>query len=72
MCFNDIENNTFVSKKFLIDTEINCLDDVYGFSNRYFKPKTGENYLFMKLIEMLIEENNKLKQEISKIKEKSC
>ena len=68
MCFNDIENNTFVSKKFLIDTEINC----YGFTNRYFKPKTGENYLFMKLIEMLIDENNKLKQEISKIKEKSC
>ena len=72
MCFNDIENNTFVSKKFLIDTEINCLDDVYGFANRYFKPKTAENYLFMKLIEMLIEDNNRLKQEISKIKEKSC
>ena len=72
MCFNDIENNTFASKKFLIDTEINCLGDVYGFTHRHFKPKTGENYLFMKLIEMLIEENNKLKQEISKIKEKSC
>lgn len=72
MCFNDIENNTFVSKKRLIDTEINCLDDVYGFVNRYFKPKTGENYLFMRLIEMLIDENNELKQEISKIKEKLC
>lgn len=70
MCFNDNENNAFVSKKRLIDTEINCLDNVYGFEHRYFKPKTGENYLFMKLIEMLIKENNELKQEISKIKEK--
>lgn len=70
MCFNDNESNVFVSKKRLIDREINCLTDVYGFTNRYFKPKTGENYLFMKLIEMLIKENNELKQEISKIKEK--
>lgn len=70
MCFNDNESNVFVSKKRLIDREINCLTDVYGFEHRYFKPKTGENYLFMKLIEMLIKENNELKQEISKIKEK--
>ena len=47
MCFNDIENNTFVSKKFLIDTEINCLDDVYGFANkhseRYVPKRTNIN-----------------------------
>ena len=70
MCLN--EDNMFASKKRLIDAEINCLDNVYGFTNRYFKPKTGENYLFMKLIEMLIKENNELKQEIIKIKEKLC
>ena len=70
MCFNDNENSVFAAKKRLIDTEINCLDNVYGFEQRYFKPKTGENYLFMKLIEMLIKENNELKQEISRIKEK--
>ena len=70
MCLN--EDNMFTSKKYLVDTEINCLDDVYGFTNRYFKPKTGENYLFMKLIKMLIDENDELKQEIIKIKEKLC
>ena len=72
MCFNDFEANKFDTQKFLIDSEIRTLDDVPLFLLKYFKPKTGENYLFMKLIEMLIEENNKLKQEITKIKEKSC
>ena len=68
MCFNDFETNTFDAKKFLVDTEIRTLDDVYSFSLKYFRPKTGENYLFMKLIEMLIDENKSLKEEIEKLK----
>ena len=68
MCFNDFETNTFNAKKFLVDTEIRSLDDVYAFSLKYFRPKTGENYLFMKLIEMLIDENKSLKEEIEKLK----
>ena len=68
MCFNDFETNKFNAKKFLIDSEIRSLDDVCAFSLKYFKPKTGENYLFMKLIEMLIDENTSLKEEIKKLK----
>ena len=63
MCFNDIE-----AKKFLIDSEIRTLDDVPLFLLKYFKPKTGENHLFMKLIKMLIDENKSLKEEIEKLK----
>ena len=68
MCFNDHETNKFEPKKFLIDTEIRTLDDVDLFLLKYFKPKTGENYLFMKLIKMLIDENKSLKDEIEKLK----
>ena len=68
MCFNDHETNTFNAKKFLIDTEIRTLDDVDLFLLKYFKPKTGENHLFMKLIKMLIDENKSLKDEIEKLK----
>lgn len=68
MCFNDIESNKFNSKKFLVDTEIRTLDDVPLFLLKYFKPSTGENYLFMKLIKMLIDENKSLKDEIEKLK----
>lgn len=68
MCFNDIESNKFNSKKFLVDTEIRTLDDVPLFLLKYFKPTTGENYLFMKLIKMLIDENKSLKEEIEKLK----
>ena len=68
MCFNDIETNKFNSKKFLVDTEIRTLDDVPMFLLKYFKPSTGENYLFMKLIKMLIDENKTLNEEIEKLK----
>lgn len=63
MCFNDFE-----TKKLLVDTEIRTLDDVPMFLIKYFKPSTGENYLFMKLIKMLIDENKTLYEEIKKLK----
>lgn len=63
MCFNDFE-----TKKLLVDTEIRTLDDVPMFLVKYFKPSTGENYLFMKLIKMLIDENKTLYEEIKKLK----
>ena len=63
MCFNDFE-----AKKLLVDTEIRTLDDVPMFLVKYFKPSTGENYLFMKLIKMLIDENKTLNEEIEKLK----
>ena len=63
MSFNDFE-----AKKLLVDTEIRTLDDVPLFLLKYFKPTTGENYLFMKLIKMLIDENTSLKEEIEKLK----
>ena len=68
MCFNDFETNTFNAKKFLIDSEIRTLDDVPMFLVKYFKPSTGENYLFMKLIKMLIDENKTLNEDIKKLK----
>lgn len=70
MCFNDHETNNFEAKKFLIDTEIRTLEDVPMFLLKYFKPTTGENYLFMKLIKMLIDENKTLKEEINNLKSK--
>lgn len=63
MSFNDFE-----AKKLLVDSEIRTLDDVPMFLVKYFKPSTGENYLFMKLIKMLIDENKTLKDEIKKLK----
>ena len=63
MSFNDFE-----AKKLLVDTEIRTLDDVPMFLVKYFKPSTGENYLFMKLIKMLIDENKSLNEEIKKLK----
>ena len=63
MSFNDFE-----AKKLLVDSEIRTLDDVPMFLIKYFKPSTGENYLFMKLIKMLIDENKSLKDEIEKLK----
>lgn len=63
MSFNDFE-----TKKLLVDTEIRTLDDVPMFLVKYFKPSTGENYLFMKLIKMLIDENKTLNEEIKKLK----
>lgn len=63
MSFNDFE-----TKKLLVDTEIRTLDDVPMFLVKYFKPSTGENYLFMKLIKMLIDENKTLREEIEKLK----
>ena len=63
MCFNDFE-----AKKLLVDTEIRTLDDVPMFLLKYFRPTTGENYLFMKLIKMLIDENKSLKEEIENLK----
>ena len=63
MSFNDFE-----AKKLLVDTEIRTLDDVPMFLVKYFKPSTGENYLFMKLIKMLIDENKTLNEEITKLK----
>lgn len=70
MCFNEHETNKFELKKFLIDTEIRTLEDVDLFLLKYFKPTTGENYLFMKLIKMLIDENRSLKEEINNLKSK--
>lgn len=63
MCFNDFE-----AKKLLVDSEIRTLDDVPMFLIKYFKPSTGENYLFMKLIKMLIDKNKTLNEEIEKLK----
>ena len=63
MSFNDFE-----AKKLLVDSEIRTLDDVPMFLIKYFKPSTGENYLFMKLIKMLIDENKSLNEEIKKLK----
>ena len=63
MGFNDFE-----TKKLLVDSEIRTLDDVPMFLIKYFKPSTGENYLFMKLIKMLIDENKTLNEEIKKLK----
>ena len=63
MSFNDFE-----TKKLLVDSEIRTLDDVSMFLVKYFKPSTGENYLFMKLIKMLIDENKILNEEIKKLK----
>ena len=63
MSFNDFE-----AKKLLVDSEIRTLDDVPMFLIKYFKPSTGENYLFMKLIKMLIDENKTLNEEIEKLK----
>ena len=63
MSFNDFE-----AKKLLVDTEIRTLDDVPMFLVKYFKPSTGENYLFMKLIKMLLDENKTLNEEIKKLK----
>ena len=63
MSFNDFE-----TKKLLVDSEIRTLDDVSMFLVKYFKPSTGENYLFMKLIKMLIDENKTLNEEIKKLK----
>ena len=63
MSFNDFE-----TKKLLVDSEIRTLDDVPMFLIKYFKPSTGENYLFMKLIKMLIDENKTLNEEIKKLK----
>ena len=63
MSFNDFE-----AKKLLVDTEIRTLDDVPMFLVKYFKPSTAENYLFMKLIKMLIDENKTLNEEIKKLK----
>ena len=63
MSFNDFE-----TKKLLVDSEIRTLDDVPMFLVKYFKPSTGENYLFMKLIKMLIDENKTLNDEIKKLK----
>lgn len=63
MSFNDFE-----AKKLLVDSEIRTLDDVPMFLVKYFKPSTGENYLFMKLIKMLIDENKTLNEEIKKLK----
>ena len=63
MSFNDFE-----AKKLLVDTEIRTLDDVPMFLVKYFKPSTRENYLFMKLIKMLIDENKSLNEEIKKLK----
>ena len=63
VCFNDFE-----AKKLLVDSEIRTLDDVPLFLHKYFRPTTGENYLFMKLIKMLIDKNKSLKEEIEKLK----
>lgn len=70
MCFNDHETNNFEAKKLLVDIEIRTLEDVNMFLIKYFKPTTGENYLFMKLIKMLIDENKTLKEEINNLKSK--
>ena len=68
MCFSEFETNKLNSKKLLIDTEIRSLENVDLFLLKYFKPSTGENYLFMKLIKMLIDENRSLREEIEKLK----
>lgn len=68
MCFSEFDSNKLNSKKLLIDTEIRSLENVDLFLLKYFKPSTGENYLFMKLIKMLIDENRSLREEIEKLK----
>lgn len=68
MCFSEFDSNKLNSKKLLIDTEIRTLENVDLFLLKYFKPTTGENYLFMKLIKMLIDDNRTLREEIEKLK----
>lgn len=68
MCFSEFDSNKLNSKKLLIDTEIRSLENVDLFLLKYFKPTSGENYLFMKLIKMLIDDNKTLREEIEKLK----
>lgn len=68
MCFSEFDSNKLNSKKLLIDTEIRTLENVDLFLLKHFKPTTGENYLFMKLIKTLIDDNRTLREEIEKLK----
>lgn len=54
-------------QKLLVELEINKLDDVQPFCLRYFKTYDGTHYLFMKILNMLIDDNRQLHKKIEEL-----
>lgn len=58
----------FFDQKQLVDSELITIKDVNSFINRRFKTEDGAHYFFMKIIEMLVNDNEKLHLEIENLK----